>query len=1452
MKVTKIVIKDLKGSQNSVVATWNFSEPWGHVTGFSVRWDYFDSKARRWVYGSVETIDDAEITQRVQTAKKTYGRTIAKANAARQSVFAVPIDGNPSRVRVRVRPNPETYEQTVGNKKHKKTVPKTYFLGEWATSAEYGGKAGQLSNVKAAVAAANKAKLNASKNGDAAYKSAKSNEAAAKAAKDDTEYYKLKRASLYEKAAEQYGDAASWFNKAERPQAEQTASQAKVRCEQAAEAADVAVYNFYIAQAKAELNSKKTFHNLCSITAKVSSATAKKTAQSKLPSGQKLAQNSSKTAWGYFTTEKAPSDIVKDASADRKAKKYGDSAKKERQAAKRYDSAASWYDKAAGSAPDAGKKAVAEQNADAYEARADACEDRAKSDDDKQDEAKALAEEKAAVPAAPSSVDVLKVGTQFTVTWTRQAGWARYGELLVRTDRKGSYVVVETVDTPIDSERDVLQRAEFSGESGHIYEFAARSVLPDKKTKSAITYASESVTVPARGKNVQAAISDNGNAVVVKWRPDPQTESTVDSYEVQYSNVVVNGQNAWIAGATESIQTYDAQQGADGGDGLKMCSIDVTSWDEGSWYFRVYAKNDAGLSLPFLRDGDEHEQARDVTVSVTLKKASATMSTPTGLKCMLAENAPGNVILEWTDTLERDAKYEIDHTHNPMAYEQNAKGDISTDTWDDSEDIDKSAKRVFTVTGLELGRTYWFRVRKVAKDGSSRPALAASGDTYADVNVCRIDVPPASETKLTPRPSNLTCEVMSYDGAIKVKWSGRASGDERFVIERSSNASAYADNAVNDITSEDYENPPSGATEFEYTLTGLETGRTWHIRVRKAAESGFTEWATLSDTHPEGVTPSETPNVVSVLLPPSQEELDKLSAPTASTPAMAYQVGDSVIMSWVHNSDGSTAQTAYQVEVTVAPPESAVSVTTIDGTTDNAITYDTSQLGDGTSVSWRVRTQGAYEGFWSPWSQTRTFSVFAQPSTTVSVADGHGSAVNPDGTVSALPLSLTVGATTATGNPLVEVRLSIVSVSAHGTMSDDGEEMQVAAGEEVWYKYVQASEFSEGTAVVTVAAGDAVLDTGYSYTVRAIAYTQMGLSAHAPESTFSIDWGSDMAAPSGSAQYDPDDYACRIFPACWIADPDGQDEPFEVLEPPEGDISTEGEEDEGEFIPEDDPDSGSQEGQDAEPEESEPEPAPEPDEEDVPPAITPDEQSLLDMVDAEDASVDESSEPDFSNAIDEQPDPEGRILRPNTLLDVYRINFDGSLTAIATGLPNDGYASCTDPHPRFGICTYRVVAHDTSMDVQTSSELSVDVPVSRVVITWDETWRDTENATEDDFTDYAGRIVELPWDVQLQERHSIEKKVNRYQGRRLGVSYYGSSVTGNASFNANIRRDIDDDTLAALRALAVFPGDCYVRDRTGLGFWATAEIDFNHTFESQKVGISIEFERVEGPVVENA
>lgn len=199
-------------------------------------------------------------------------------------------------------------------------------------------------------------------------------------------------------------------------------------------------------------------------------------------------------------------------------------------------------------------------------------------------------------------------------------------------------------------------------------------------------------------------------------------------------------------------------------------------------------------------------------------------------------------------------------------------------------------------------------------------------------------------------------------------------------------------------------------------------------------------------------------------------------------------------------------------------------------------------------------------------------------------------------------------------------------------------------------------------------------------------------------------------------------------------------------------------------------------------------------------------------------------------------------------LSIYRREFDGSFTEIAANLDAANRTTVTDPHPALDYARYRIVAADKA----TGHIEYFDCPAHPVggkaaVIQWDETWTNFDMLGDDEPVQsvLSGSMLKLPYNIDVSDSNKPETTLVEYIGRSHPVSYYGTQLGSTSSWNMVIDKK-DTETLYALRRLARWLGDVYVREPSGSGYWANVTVSFSQTHCEVTIPVSLSITRVEG------
>lgn len=208
-------------------------------------------------------------------------------------------------------------------------------------------------------------------------------------------------------------------------------------------------------------------------------------------------------------------------------------------------------------------------------------------------------------------------------------------------------------------------------------------------------------------------------------------------------------------------------------------------------------------------------------------------------------------------------------------------------------------------------------------------------------------------------------------------------------------------------------------------------------------------------------------------------------------------------------------------------------------------------------------------------------------------------------------------------------------------------------------------------------------------------------------------------------------------------------------------------------------------------------------------------------------------------------------------LHVYRREFDGTFTPIISesddindGLENTEQTYVTDPHPALDYARYRIVARSKTTGAISYNDIpGYPVNEKSVVIQWDETWQNFDAIDGDAMVEkpWNGSMIKIPYNIDVSNSHSPDVSLIRYIGRKRPVSYYGTQLGETATWNVVIPKS-DKETLYALRRLAIYMGNVYVREPSGSGYWANITISFSQKHLDLTIPVTINVTPVEGGI----
>lgn len=202
------------------------------------------------------------------------------------------------------------------------------------------------------------------------------------------------------------------------------------------------------------------------------------------------------------------------------------------------------------------------------------------------------------------------------------------------------------------------------------------------------------------------------------------------------------------------------------------------------------------------------------------------------------------------------------------------------------------------------------------------------------------------------------------------------------------------------------------------------------------------------------------------------------------------------------------------------------------------------------------------------------------------------------------------------------------------------------------------------------------------------------------------------------------------------------------------------------------------------------------------------------------------------------------------LLSVYRREFDGGFTELMKEVANTSSTFITDPHPALDFARYRIVAKTEATGKISYTDLpGYPVGGKAVIIQWNEEWSsyDSPEAEAMEQPAWGGSMLKLPYNIDVTDKNKPDIELIEYIGRKHPVSYYGTHLGTTSTWNVVIPKE-DIETIYALRRLANYMGDVYVREPSGSGYWANITVSFSQKHKDVTVPVTLEITRVEGGV----
>lgn len=571
-------------------------------------------------------------------------------------------------------------------------------------------------------------------------------------------------------------------------------------------------------------------------------------------------------------------------------------------------------------------------------------------------------------------------------------------------------------------------------------------------------------------------------------------------------------------------------------------------------------------------------------------------------------------------------------------------------------------------------------------------------------------------------------------------------------------------------------------------IKGLEPGKTYYFQVRAKNEKGESEWSDIASTT-IGTTPI---------------------APTTWASTTTVITGERLILYWVHNTEDNSLQTEADIELIVNGITQTIKIINEEDTENsekenetNTYEVDTSQYEEGVVIKWRVRTAGCTKQI-GEWSIQREINVYAPATLQIKMTDELDADIT---SLTSFPINVMGVAGPNTQKP-VTYHLSIIARQTYETVDETGFNKIVKEGEMVYDEHFDTSEVLN----VSLMPSDVDLENNIPYTLNCIVSMNSGLVAE-DSINFTVAWEETFYSIDAEILLDRENLSTSIRPFCESIVSEVL--VYKVLKNGDQYLKTD-ERILGEDIVGDN----------------------------VENALTED-GNIVYLASSYNGESNVYFCVEYSESITQAD---------GVTMNVYRRNYDGTFSVIGTGLVNGQNTFVTDPHPSLDYARYRIVAIDDATGATSFRDVSgLYIGEKAVVIQWDEVWNDFDIDEKDglnspsDRISWGGSMIKLPYNIDISDTFSNDVSLVKYIGRSDPVSYYGTQSTLSSTWGMVIDKK-DKSTLFALRRLAAWMGDVYIREPSGTGYWASISVGFTINHLSLTIPVKLTITRVAGGV----
>lgn len=351
-------------------------------------------------------------------------------------------------------------------------------------------------------------------------------------------------------------------------------------------------------------------------------------------------------------------------------------------------------------------------------------------------------------------------------------------------------------------------------------------------------------------------------------------------------------------------------------------------------------------------------------------------------------------------------------------------------------------------------------------------------------------------TTIPTEPTGITkCQALT-DTSVYLEWNAVSSADT-YDIEYATDPDYLGNsNASTTISAVDGTN---------YTITGMESGRKYCIRIRAVNELGASDWC-----YHKFVVLGLKPGI-----------------PTTWSSTTKAMVGEELILYWMHNAEDGSKEYRAILEIDASGTKSTHMISNpeaeddVDRTTSKYV-VDTSSYSVGTEIKWKVQTAGI-TGEYSDWSILRSIDVYAPVTLELHMVDGEDVDIE---SLTSFPFYIKAEARPGTQSP-IGYYVTISANEGYETVDEVGNVRVINKGENVY------SEFHDITddLGICLSASDVDLSNNISYTLTCMASMDSGLSAQ-DSVEFTVSWDDISYEPNAEIGFDPDTLSVFIRPYC--------------------------------------------------------------------------------------------------------------------------------------------------------------------------------------------------------------------------------------------------------------------------------------------------------------------------------